>query len=141
MPHGIRLTAVAFPLFLAWELLQARGFTGLPGDWWRTAAICTLASVGDVVLVLAVFAAGTGVFRDTGWFAPPTLGRYAGLVVFGVGLQAVIERLAVDWLGLWAYAPGHPLVPVVDVGLLPILQAVVLLPVTFGLAAWWERRR
>ena len=48
--------------------------------------------------------------------------------------------LAVDRFGLWGYAARHPTLPLTGTGLLPILYAVIVVPLAFWLLAWWHRK-
>jgi hypothetical protein len=70
----VRLVAIVIPVFFAWEMLQAPAYAGMPSDWWGSTLICGKATLGDVVLVLGLFAMGWLVFRDFYWFVPPTVG-------------------------------------------------------------------
>jgi hypothetical protein len=48
-----------------------------------------------------------------------------------------MERLATGPLGRWAYADAMPVVPVLEVGLSPLVQWIVLPP----LIVWFVRRQ
>lgn len=72
--------------------------------------------------------------------APARLRRYVVIVGMAVGVQVLIEWVMVYGFGRWGYDRVQPLVPGLGVGLLPVLQAVVLVPPTFGMLAWWESR-
>lgn len=126
-----RLLAVALPLYFVWEMLQAPAFTGMPAGWVAATAVCALATAGDGVIVLVVFAIGALAFRDARWFVPPRPGRYATVVLLGVSIQVAVEWVMVHRLGRWGYQPSQPLVPLVEIGILPFLQPLVLLPLTF----------
>jgi hypothetical protein len=66
------------------------------------------------------------------------------IVVIGIAVQISVEWLAVDRLGLWGYQAGQPTLPLIGTGLLPILYAVIIVPLSFWLVAWWfrhDRRR
>lgn len=67
----VRLLRLALLPYFAWEMLQAPAFTGMSPGWWVATAVCALASIGDGVIVLAVFAIGALLFRDWRWSAPP----------------------------------------------------------------------
>ena len=136
---GARLFLIALPPYFAWEMLQAPAFTGMPPGWWAATAVCARATLGDGVIVLVVFAIGALLFRDWRWFAPPSAGRYAAVVLAGVVVQVLIEWLMVHGLGRWGYKPWHPVVPVLDVGLLVVLQPIPLLPLVFWALAHSER--
>lgn len=135
-----RLVAVAFPLYLVWEILQTPAFTGSPADWRIATMWCGIAALGDVAMAVATFAIGAFAFGDTRWFVPPTPTRYATVVLGGLGIHGVTEWVMVHRLHRWGYADMHPVVPVVDIGALPVLQPLVILPVAFWLLARWERR-
>lgn len=62
------------------------------------------------------------------------------IVGMAVAVQVLIEWVMVHGLGRWGYDPVQPLVPGLGVGLLPVLQAVMLVPPIFGTLAWWESR-
>ena len=133
-----RLLAVTLPLYFTWEMLQAPFFTGMPAHWLAATAICALATLGDGVLVTLVAAAGALRYRDGRWFVPPSVSRYAVVVAIGVVLQIVVEWVMVHGLDRWGCAPSQPVLPLVRVGLLPVLQPIVLLPLVFWLTAEWK---
>jgi hypothetical protein len=137
---AVRVFALAAPVFFVWEMAQAPAFTGMPEDWVSATAVCALAALGDGVIVLALWGAGRLLFGDPRWFAPPTLPRYAAIVLVGIGVQVLVEWLMVYGLGRWGYGPGQPILPGLGVGLLPLLQAAILLPLVFGALARWEAR-
>lgn len=136
-----RLLAVALPLYFAWEMAQAPFFTGMPAGWAGATLMCAQATVGDAVLVAAVAIAGALLYRDRGWFVPPSRLRYAVVVVVAVTLQIAVEWVMVHRLDRWGYASNQPILPVVRLGILPVLQPIVLLPLTFWLTARWEGTR
>jgi hypothetical protein len=137
----LRLLVIALPLSFLWEMLQAPAFTGLPRPWFAHAAVCSMAAVGDGLLVLALFMLGSRLFGDSHWVRPPRARRYLILVLIGILVQVGIEWVAVDRLALWGYQPGHPTVPLLGTGLLPILYAVVVVPLAFWTLARWSQAR
>jgi len=135
-----RLLAVVVPLYFMWEMLQAPAFTGMPKGRLAAGALCARAAAGDGVIVLGIFAVLALAFRDARWFIRPRPGRYAALVLLGVSIQASIEWVMVHRLGRWGYQPSQPMVPLLDIGMLPFLQPVVLLPLALWVFARWEAR-
>ncbi len=133
------MLVIALPMYFLWEMAQAPAFTGMPQGWWAATAVCASAALGDGVIIVALWALGTMLWRDVQWFVPPGGARYAVVVLVGIAVQATIEWIMVYRLGRWGYSPPHPLVPVVRIGALPVLQAVMLPPVVFSLAARWQR--
>lgn len=135
-----RLLVITVPLFFAWEMLQMRGFTGLPAGWLASVPVCSRATGGDVVIVFTLYGLGWLVFGDRDWFKPPTPRRYAAIVLAGIAIQLAVEWVEVYRLDRWGYSPLQPLVPGLSLGVLPVLQAVALLALTFWLLARWEAR-
>jgi hypothetical protein len=136
-----RLLTVALPLYFAWEMAQAPFFTGMPAGWVRATLMCAQATLGDGVLVAAVAMVGALLYRDRRWFVPPAPLRYVVAVVVGVALQIAVEWVMVYRLDRWGYASDQPILPIVGLGILPVLQPIVLLPLTFWLTARWEGTR
>ncbi len=143
VPAGtiLRLLGIALPANFAWEMLQAPAFTGMPDDWFLATLACAQATVGDGIIMLGLFTLGVVTFRDWRWFSPPRLGRYGIIVLAGVAVQVVMEWTMAHGLGRWGYAGFHPIVPLLGVGLLPVLQAVVLVPLVFWGVGRWECHR
>lgn len=121
-------------------MLQAPTFTGMPGDALWATAVCAQAAVGDGVIALGLWGLGAWAFGDPRWFAPARSRRYVMIVGIAVAVQVLIEWVMVYGLGRWGYDPVQPFVPGLGVGLLPVLQAVMLVPPIFGTLAWWESR-
>jgi hypothetical protein len=130
---------IAAPLYFAWEILQMPGYV-VPGNWSLRIAGCAAATVGDVTIMLGLGWLATIVFRDSRWFEPPRLSRYAFIVIGAVAVNIAGEWLAVGTLGLWSYSPRQPTVPWLGTGLFALLQALVLPPLTFSCLARWDRR-
>lgn len=131
-----RLLAIALPLNFAWELLQAPAYRSMGDTWLEGVLVCLRATLGDGVIFLGLFGVGTLLFGRH-WFAPARIGRYAAILGVAVTIQIAVEWAALA-AGRWNYAAWHP--RVFGAGLLPILQAVVLVPLTFMLLARWHSR-
>ena len=139
MRSAARLVAIALPLNFAWEMLQMPAFTRPPESLLVATAWCSVATLGDGALAVAVFGVIAMVFTDRRWFTPPRPERYAVAIVLGVVLNVAAEWSLARGAGLWSYAPWQPVVPVVNVGALAIVQPVVLLLLSLWLLARWER--
>jgi hypothetical protein len=127
-----------FLLNLPWELAQVPLFAGMPTtQHWTAVLACGRATLGDVVVALVAFWAVALVAGGRGWAVASTRGRVAGFVAVGVLITIVMERLATGPLGRWAYADAMPVVPVLEVGLSPLVQWIVLPP----LIVWFVRRQ
>src|SRR6266542_4043503 len=140
---GTAATAVFVPalaLNFGWELAQCSLYIMSPDTgsiWWH----CLRASLGDAVLVLLIWALGWLVFRGAFWFETPGAKGYAVMVVGGLCLGGAVEWLSVHVLKRWAYEPEMPVVPGLNIGLLPLLQLALLSPLVFWLATLPARQQ
>lgn len=135
-----RLLAVALPPYFAWEMLQMLFFTGMPVNWVISTLLCGLAALGNGVIILGLYAFGAWAFRSREWFSPPRWRRYAIIVLAAIVVNVAAEWASVGGLRLWGYRSWHPVVA--GVGLVAVLQALVMPPLTFAfLAAWSDHRR
>ena len=123
-----------------WEFLQVPLFDRMPdAPHWEAIKSCTRATLGDAVIMLIAYGSIAAVARDRRWFVAPRAGQVALFSSVGVSITIAIERMALGglWMGGWAYASDMPIVPVIGVGLSPVLQWVVLPP----LVVWFVRRQ
>lgn len=138
----VAIFLVAVPLNLAWEAAQIRAYA-FPAEGIMTDVIgCLVPSLGDGLMTLVIYWAGWLVFRDGAWMLRPGLQGYLLMALSGLVLAVGVEWNALYRTGAWDYSPRMPRVPVLGVGLLPILQMLLLPPAT-GLVVrrWWNRRR
>ena len=126
--------AIAVALNYPWELLQSPLFTS-PSHKGSVWLHCFGSSLGDGLMILMIFLAGCVVFGRRDWFVLPGPRRYVFSIAAGAILAVVVESVAVHVLQRWAYADAMPVVPGVDLGIVPILQMVLLSPLIFLIAA------
>ena len=130
-------TAVLFNY--PWELAQSPLYAGMENVQmvrWH----CFVASVGDGLLVLLIFATGWAVLRRREWFMHPEVRGYVVMLAAGLVVGVSIEWVAVYVVERWAYTPQMPLVPGLGIGIVPITQMLVLPPLIFRVVAAWYSR-
>ena len=128
----------AFLLNFPWEFLQVPFFLGMAtAPHWDAIQFCTRASLGDAGIAVAAFWAVAVAVRSRNWVRHPRPREVLGFVAVGVAITIVFEWLATGVLGRWAYADTMPVVPLLGVGLLPLLQWTLLPP----LIVWFVRRQ
>lgn len=122
-----KLAVIAFLLHVIWENAQAPLYVGYQ-SFSRHFPICLIGTLGDVVITLFVL-----VFL---WLLKKDITRpadFLGLSIIGFFIAVVIEQHAL-LAGKWDYALAMPIIPILKVGLAPILQMTLLLPLSFYLA-------
>lgn len=128
-------------LNLPWEFMQVPLYAGMANaQHWDAILVCTRATLGDGLIMLAAYWAAAMAARDRYWFADWKWLELALFVASGVLITLVLEHFATRstlpaWG--WRYSEAMPVVPGVGVGLAPLAQWVLLPP----LALWLVRRQ
>lgn len=133
--HALTLTAIAFFLHLAWESIQCPLFFehgSYRADWLGMVA----AGVGDVALTWAIYGAVAAASKTWPWARGPwTSMQILTVIATALALAVAVELRALH-TGRWAYQDGTPLIPYLDVSLIPLLQLTILTPLVITLAEW-----
>ena len=121
---------LAFLLNFAWELIQIPLYKN-PAYNINHMAFCALASLADVLMVLLLYFGLALIFKNPLWIKHLKLHQIALVVIIG-GVGAFLSEMRHLSLGSWAYDKSMPLIPVVNVGISPVLQFMILpLPIYF----------
>lgn len=132
------LCIVAAALHLVWEnshVVLYTGYDGISGGL----PVTVWATIGDVLYTLAAFALASLFKQGIEWVRELRVHDLIGLASLGFFFALYVEYKALA-LGRWAYLPEMPMLPGFEVGLSPVLQMVVLLPLTVAIVALIERR-
>jgi len=122
-----------------WELAQAPLYMGMErfrAVWWH----CFVASLGDGLFVLGIFARAWLLLRQQRGFVHPGIWGYGVMLTTGLVIGITVEWVAVHLLERWMYTAWMPRIPGLAVGLVPVLQMLMLPPLIFHLVARWRRR-
>lgn len=132
------LVLTAFLLHLVWENAQASLFAGYV-SFAQHFPMCFLATIGDVIFTLLIYIAVSLLKNDFGWIV--RLSKTDMVVLAAMGF---FYAVGIEWRALlfekWSYADAMPIVPYFNVGLTPILQMSVLLPISFYLAKLFNKK-
>ncbi len=115
------------PLYTLWE-------TGSRSEIVSAALHCT---GGDILIATGSILVALFLFGSSQW---PGVGyRRVGLVtiLIGVGYTVFSEWLNIEVRKAWAYRDPMPVIPVINAGLSPIAQWIVLPIIAF----WWAAPR
>ena len=132
--------AVAVLANYPWELAQSPLYAGL-GNLRAVLWHCFRAALGDGVLMLLIFAAGALAFRQGDWFVRPRARGYLVMLAAGLAIGIGVEWAGVHVAERWAYTARMPIIPGVDIGVVPIAQMLVLPPLVFRIVAAALRTR
>jgi|GEM_PF-708410 len=123
-----------------WEMAQMSAYVETAGrSWTSTLGFCTRAAVGDVGMVLGIFAVGTLAAGDLLWGLGGRWNIYATAAILGLAYAALVEYAALA-AGRWSYTERMPVVPGLGAGVWPLLQMTLLPPLTFWISRWWVGR-
>ncbi len=131
------LILVSFGLHFVWEYIHSGLYAGYE-HWTLGYPPYLLGTVGDVLYTLGAFALVSAIKKTYEWVNESTMADYFMLVTVGALIALFVEYkgLALD---RWEYLPGMPIIPFLGVGLSPVLQMALLLPITFALTQWIVR--
>jgi hypothetical protein len=116
----------AFLLHFLWEMLQTPFFADMTGmPHWPATLLCLRATVGDVAIALAAFAAAAAMQKSRGWFVAPARNALLAYVLVGVVATVALEIHATTQ-GRWSYSGLMPVIPGLGVGMVPLAQWLIL---------------
>lgn len=140
LQRALTVFIVASAVNYPWEVGQIK-FYDVSGTLAEIARHCLIPSFGDGVLVLLIYMLGLYAFKRLNWIDRPGFPAYSFLLGVGLLVALAVEWLGVYGLGRWRYNELMPLIPVLNVGILPILQMLLLPPFIFYLVARCFRSR
>jgi hypothetical protein len=134
------LTLTAFGLNWLWEMFQMPAYIEMVERSWAESALpCASAALGDMAMTLAIYGLGCLAAGHWRWGVEKRWNIYLTGTLLG-GLFAT----ALEWKflssGRWSYSERMPIVPILGVGLWPLVQLMLLVPLSWFIAAWWSKR-
>ena len=126
------LGGVAFVLHYLWENAHIELYTAYDGISGPM-PIVLYATLGDVAYTLFAYALFALYKRDAQWVSRVRMRDCAYLALLGFSIAVFVEWKAM-FLERWAYTPDMPLV--FGLGLSPILQMTILLPLSVILSSY-----
>ena len=120
----ITIAALAFLFNLIWELIQMPLYKNASYSLEHI-AFCGLASIADAILVMLLFFGSAVIFKNLFWIQDKKWQQIIIVILIG-GIGAVLGEMRHLSIGSWAYADAMPIIPLLNVGLSPILQFMIL---------------
>jgi hypothetical protein len=121
---SILIFATGFLLNLIWETAQRplyKGFISYIDSFWG----CFVASIVDAVTVLLLYVFFAWWFKSLNWIKHLNWKIAALLILTGGAIAVGFEQWAFA-LDQWNYTERMPVVPIINIGLSPLLQLMLL---------------
>ena len=136
------LFILAVPVNWIWEVAEVGAYDFPETNLITVVIHCLVPSLGDGLMTLIIYWTGWLLFREFEWILNPGLKGYLFMIGVGLTLAVMVEWNALYRTGAWFYSEKMITIPILEVGLLPVLQMVVLPAFTFLLLQWiWRNRR
>ena len=132
------LALVSALLHMVWENSHVGLYTGYDALGGGL-PITVFATIGDVLYTLAAFALASLFKHGIEWVRETRWHDFLALGCLGFFIALYVEYKALA-LARWSYLPEMPILPGFEVGLSPVLQMVILLPLTVAIVGLIERR-
>lgn len=137
---GLSLTAyfsVSFLLHLIWENAQAPLYAGFESFAQHFGACLYATATGDMIFMGVIYISLAGAFSEADWLRRPGLLRHPATwilpLMVGALLAASFELWAIHVEQRWVYGELMPVIPVLQIGLSPLVQMLVIPPLTLAL--------
>ena len=115
---------LGFLLNFTWELIQMPLYNSASFKI-NHVTFCALGSVADAIMVLLIYLGLAFIFKNSFWMRPLKWQRIVVAILIG-GVGAVLSEMRHLSLGNWVYSDLMPLLPMIKVGLSPVLQFMIL---------------
>ena len=137
----IALFLASFGLNWLWETVQMGAYAQMADrSWYSIAILHIVPTLGDVAITFFVCGVGSLAAGQLRWGTTGRWNVYATAAFLGGACAVAVEWKALA-VGRWSYGDRMPVVPVLNVGLWPLLELTLLVPLALCVAARWSGRR
>jgi len=123
---GLSVFVVGFLVNFIWEVLQSPLYTCSSLSVIQFLPILLGSTFGDAVIMLGLYAVGYIKTRNLRWIFNIKKEEYALIAILGFLVAIFIELANVGILERWAYTDFMPVLPFINVGLVPVIQLMLL---------------
>ena len=121
------IALVSFILHFLWESTHVVLYQGY--EHLTKMPIELYATIGDVLYVLLGVLLVALIKRSFAWLESPHPAEYVALAIIGAFISIMVEYKGL-YLGRWEYLSTMPLAPFFEIGLSPLVQMTILLPLS-----------
>jgi hypothetical protein len=126
------IPVIAFLLNFAWEVIQIPLYKDSSYSVGHI-IFCALALVADAIMTLLLYLGLGFVFKNPFWISDLKWYKVVVVILIG-GTGATLAEIWHVSFGNWSYADTMPIIPIVMVGISPVLQFITLLLVVYYLS-------
>jgi len=83
-------------------------------------------AIKDGLVTVTLYLVVGMLVKNVGWGKRFSQRRFAFLIVLGFLWAVGVEYHAVEVARRWAYAPSMPIIPIINIGVAPVLQMVII---------------
>lgn len=135
----VTLVLAAFLLNWLWEIAQMPAYAVPARTLGASALAHVMPGLGDVAITLGVYGIAALADGRLSWGMSGGWHVYTTAALLGGASATAYEWIALAQ-GWWSYSDLMPVVPVLGVGLWPLLQLTLLIPAAVRCAVWWAGR-
>lgn len=117
-------TILAFVLNFAWEIIQLPFYKNNVYDV-KHISFCALATLADIIMVILTYFSFALLYKNAFWIKGINIQRALLLILTG-GIGAILAEMRHLSKADWAYSSSMPIIPLVNVGISPVLQFMLL---------------
>lgn len=125
----IFLSIIGFALNFVWEYFQCGPFFI---HRYGEANIQSMvkASLGDLSIVWGIFLVMVLIKRSFFWIKDAKMNSFILTIIFSLLVSILVERWGL-MTGRWSYTSINPVLPQLNISVLPLLQMILITPLTF----------
>ena len=130
----IQLLVLALPLELLWEVAQFPLYTVWhEGDWSYILYGLVHCTLGDLIILLVAYWMVALFNMDRRWYLNSVVANGFMFTLLGAVYTVYSEFSNVRIKGTWDYTDLMPVIPIVEIGAMPLLQWILIPPVLLWL--------
>lgn len=132
------IAIVSAVLHYSWEYWQCDIFYTMGSDTNHTLLMLS-ATFGDVMMTIALYLLLSFVNRNFNWVVSPWHSKdYVIITLYALFLSFYFEISAL-FTNRWGYSDAMPLIPTTNIGMVPVIQLLILFPLTFLISKYIVR--
>lgn len=122
----IHLALFGFLFAFVWEMGQMPFYDTGDVSFQKVTAACTLATIGDALLMVSAYSVVSLLARCRRWLLQPAAWMIAVYLLVGLAVTVLFEELATGAQWGWTYSDRMPFGPGTRIAVVPLLMWVLV---------------